>query len=201
LPTVWQPPAWDKLSGSYHPCRSDPVGADWTTLPGNFKRNGYFTTGTGKTFRAPRGPFFKMWSLNRASQSKRSCGSQTPVTRTSLTTPTPGPSTSTRTASAGARPRGTPTGGTRRATTSGATTRPSPAPMARPAAPTPSRSKAARSGARSIRPSCRSSRTGRSSSSGIRQRWRRRARSHCRCVTAHLLHTRFTKRIGASMII
>ena len=131
----------------------------------------------------------------------RSCGSQTPVTSTSLTTPTPGRSTSTRTASAGARPRGTPTGGTRRATTSGATTRPSPAPMARPAAPTPSRSKAARSGARSIRPSCRSSRTGRSSSSGIRQRWRRRARSHCRCVTAHLLHTRFTKRIGASMII
>ena len=29
---------------------TDPVGADWTTLPGNFKRNGYFVTGTGKTF-------------------------------------------------------------------------------------------------------------------------------------------------------
>ena len=29
---------------------TDPVGGDWTTLPGNFKRNGYFVTGTGKTF-------------------------------------------------------------------------------------------------------------------------------------------------------
>lgn len=35
---------------------SDPVGADWTTLPGNFKRNGYFTTGTGKTFREQLSP-------------------------------------------------------------------------------------------------------------------------------------------------
>ena len=26
------------------------MGGDWTTLPGNFKRNGYFVTGTGKTF-------------------------------------------------------------------------------------------------------------------------------------------------------
>lgn len=25
-------------------------GSDWTTLPGNFKRNGYFVAGTGKTF-------------------------------------------------------------------------------------------------------------------------------------------------------
>ena len=24
-------------------------GSDWTTLPGNFKRNGYFVAGTGKT--------------------------------------------------------------------------------------------------------------------------------------------------------
>ena len=26
------------------------AGSDWTTLPGNFKRNGYFVAGTGKTF-------------------------------------------------------------------------------------------------------------------------------------------------------
>ena len=30
--------------------RRNGQGTDWTTLPGNFKRNGYFTTGTGKTF-------------------------------------------------------------------------------------------------------------------------------------------------------